>query len=317
MSYAPFGEGYAGGAPWVQFTSAGSAFTVYDTENQSGSLTDFTFRRYSPVQGRWISPDPAGLAAVDPSNPQSWNRYAYALNNPLSYTDPTGLWCVWEDGTHDDDPGNGGADSGGCADQGGHWDAFDTITGIFQDSSGNVTRINYIGGGACTTANCGARGTLEQFDQTLKSYSVLSTEPNWTGTFLSSFFGDFALDFGPGSCLDVALDSYKPVVNSFKKTQDYAKNYVAPIVASLPGAGASLANTIYSTVQYGADRGNALEMGGAISAGATFLASQGQVAVSGIASAAKNPAVVLGIADAALAYGIINEATAAYQGKCH
>ncbi len=91
MSYAPFGEGYAGGQGYVQFTSNGNAFTVYDTENQSGSLTDFTYRRYSPVQGRWIAPDPAGLAAVDPTNPQTWNRYAYVANNPLSFIDPQGL----------------------------------------------------------------------------------------------------------------------------------------------------------------------------------------------------------------------------------
>src|SRR5689334_20496991 len=43
---------------------------------------DFRFRQYDPRQGRWISPDPAGLAAADPTNPQSWNRYAYALNDP-------------------------------------------------------------------------------------------------------------------------------------------------------------------------------------------------------------------------------------------
>ena len=37
-----------------------------------------------------MTPDPAGLAAVDLSNPQSLNRYAYALNNPLKYIDPRG-----------------------------------------------------------------------------------------------------------------------------------------------------------------------------------------------------------------------------------
>ncbi len=44
-----------------------------------------------PVQGRWLSPDPAGLSAADPSSPQSWNRYAYVMNNPLAFTDPAGL----------------------------------------------------------------------------------------------------------------------------------------------------------------------------------------------------------------------------------
>jgi len=43
----------------------------------------------------------AGPAAVDPTNPQSWNRYAYVNNSPLRYTDPLGLFlhdCAW-DGT--------------------------------------------------------------------------------------------------------------------------------------------------------------------------------------------------------------------------
>ena len=41
--------------------------------------------------GRWLSPDLAGMAAADPTNPQSWNMYAYVLNNPESNIDPSGL----------------------------------------------------------------------------------------------------------------------------------------------------------------------------------------------------------------------------------
>jgi RHS repeat-associated protein len=59
----------------------------HDTE----SLTEHAqFRQLSSAQGRWMSPDPYD-GSYDPTNPQSFNRYAYVLNNPLSYTDPSGL----------------------------------------------------------------------------------------------------------------------------------------------------------------------------------------------------------------------------------
>jgi len=32
------------------------------------------FRQHSSAQGRWLVPDPAGLAAVDLTTPQAWNR---------------------------------------------------------------------------------------------------------------------------------------------------------------------------------------------------------------------------------------------------
>ena len=59
-------------------------------QDTAATVYDFPAREYGP-QGRWPSPDPAGLAAVDPANPQSWNRYAYVGNNPLARIDPTGL----------------------------------------------------------------------------------------------------------------------------------------------------------------------------------------------------------------------------------
>jgi RHS repeat-associated protein len=123
MSYAPFGEGYASGIQDIQFTSYSSSFTVSDNESQGGTLDDFTFRRYSPVQGRWISPDPAGLAAVDPGNPQSWNRYAYALNNPLRYTDRLGLdedECNPDDGSCEADGGGDGGNGSLAGDTSGN-----------------------------------------------------------------------------------------------------------------------------------------------------------------------------------------------------
>lgn len=48
-------------------------------------------RMYDPVIGRVLSPD---NYVQDPTNTQCYNRYSYCLNNPLRYTDPSGLeWC--------------------------------------------------------------------------------------------------------------------------------------------------------------------------------------------------------------------------------
>ncbi|MEQ5777158.1 RHS repeat-associated core domain-containing protein [Thalassospira sp. NFXS8] len=45
-------------------------------------------RIYDPELGRMLSPDPN---VPDPTVTQSFNRYAYVHDNPLSYTDPTGF----------------------------------------------------------------------------------------------------------------------------------------------------------------------------------------------------------------------------------
>ena len=84
-AYAPYGESYA------ESGTADRSFTGQNQDTVSG-LYDFMFREYHAVQGRWISPDPAGLGAVNPASPQSWNRYAYVSNNPLRLTDPLGLF---------------------------------------------------------------------------------------------------------------------------------------------------------------------------------------------------------------------------------
>lgn len=45
-------------------------------------------RIYAPKLGRMVSPDPITQA---PENGQNYNRYSYAYNNPLKYSDPSGF----------------------------------------------------------------------------------------------------------------------------------------------------------------------------------------------------------------------------------
>ena len=84
-AFAPFGETYNNYG-----NSSGNNFTG-DTQDTISGTYDTPSRELNPNQGRWISSDPAGLGAVDFSNPQSWNRYGYVGNNPLNLTDPSGL----------------------------------------------------------------------------------------------------------------------------------------------------------------------------------------------------------------------------------
>jgi RHS repeat-associated protein len=67
-------------------------FAGYERDNETG--LDYAQNRYlSSPQGRFTSPDPT-LLSVNGTNPQTWNRYAYVLNNPLQYIDPLGLWAI-------------------------------------------------------------------------------------------------------------------------------------------------------------------------------------------------------------------------------
>jgi RHS repeat-associated protein len=65
-------------------------FTGNERDTEMG-LDWFTARYLSSAEGRFMIPDPAGIAAVDPTNPQSWNMYSYANNSPLNLVDRTGL----------------------------------------------------------------------------------------------------------------------------------------------------------------------------------------------------------------------------------
>lgn len=86
QGHFPFGESW--------YSSGGNefAFTSYQRDSESG-LDYGMARYYDSSAGRMCSADPVG---GDPEDPQTWNRYAYARNDPIDITDPNGQhWWNW------------------------------------------------------------------------------------------------------------------------------------------------------------------------------------------------------------------------------
>ena len=61
---------------------------TFQTVLGSMGLNHMNGRIEDSVTGRFLSPDPRGTIQ---GNTQSWNRYSYVNNNPMSYTDPSGF----------------------------------------------------------------------------------------------------------------------------------------------------------------------------------------------------------------------------------
>lgn len=94
MDYAAFGSRrdwttQGGGGQVPTLTTRG--FTGQEHIDGNLGLMHFNARMYDPGLGRFLQPDPV---IQSPDNAQSWNPYSYCLNNPLTYTDPTGMFSL-------------------------------------------------------------------------------------------------------------------------------------------------------------------------------------------------------------------------------
>jgi RHS repeat-associated protein len=82
----PFGAALGAGISGNQ-----RRFTSYDRSTTT-KLDYAVNRTYHAGLGRFTQVDPIGMEAVSLSDPQSLNLYAYCGNDPVNYTDPTGLF---------------------------------------------------------------------------------------------------------------------------------------------------------------------------------------------------------------------------------
>src|SRR6266851_1285953 len=117
-------------------------FTGKERDAESG-LDYFGARHYSSTMGRFMSPDPSGLYYADQTNPQSLNLYSYVLNNPLKFTDPTGLYCYYDpdDGQDPDDTKlfDMHSSTDECRDTKGHWiDDPSTTVNVSANGDGSI-----------------------------------------------------------------------------------------------------------------------------------------------------------------------------------
>jgi hypothetical protein len=159
--------------------------------------------------GRFLSPDPSGLEYADPTNPQSFNLYSYAQNNPLTNIDPTGLDCVYfnDDGSGVDGPDgiDHNSNSGECGTNGGDWvngttsadqiqyhSDSDNFTINSSDANGNYTTIasapgSQVGGIPCY-GNCAQAYIPSSDTDTLNpsAQAILSQVGQQTGFILKA-----------------------------------------------------------------------------------------------------------------------------------
>jgi RHS repeat-associated protein len=96
QSYTAFGK--RRGSNWTGSPTGAEMQTIADSTRRGFTehsmldnlgLVHMNGRVYDPDIGRFLSADPYIQL---PDNTQSWNRYSYVFNNPLSFTDPSGYF---------------------------------------------------------------------------------------------------------------------------------------------------------------------------------------------------------------------------------
>jgi len=88
MAYLPYGQ--ERGTPTTPDNR--EKFGTYWRDQTLGA--DYADQRYYGFgTGMFLSPDPGGIRTADPTNPVSWNRYAYANADPVNFVDPHGLFA--------------------------------------------------------------------------------------------------------------------------------------------------------------------------------------------------------------------------------
>jgi RHS repeat-associated protein len=179
--YTPFGQELA------YTTSCTQKYKFTGLERDSETGNDHTwFRNYEWNVGRWMSPD---RLAGNVGNPQSLNRYTYALNNPVSLVDPTGTtWCRLTDDGQSIDYSSCVSDT----DYGNNQSAYPGYQQVSQDQTVTVVA-----------------STDSDYTYTISAPTILNTPygPTWAASLATSNFFD-AVNNASCTVSSSSIDNY-------------------------------------------------------------------------------------------------------------
>jgi len=161
-----------------------------------------------------MSPDPAGRKAVNPQAPQTWNRYTYVSNNPISSLDRGGLLPIPACTYNGSCPGGGGWGPPEGGDTSEYDSFFDTRTGLDAALWGMENFDSRVGTG-CDAYGCYGSASITQGDNSVtldqlsnSQISALSATADYSGIPFGTgdpaqiIIGGFMFSFNMPNCCD-------------------------------------------------------------------------------------------------------------------
>jgi RHS repeat-associated protein len=156
-------------------TNGTEKFTGYFRDAETG--LDYADQRFhNPGTGRFLTPDPyraLSTGAANPSNPGSWNKYAYVLGDPINFIDRRGLMVsgVSKSDSPDTDPCFNASPEGDCPPEDNDYDP--------QAGGGGVGGPTGAQDPNCSTPGWSAAQTFD--------YSTIKGDANALGVNLAGF----------------------------------------------------------------------------------------------------------------------------------
>ncbi|WP_390456115.1 RHS repeat-associated core domain-containing protein, partial [Chryseobacterium sp. Alg-005] len=158
--YYPFGMNHLNSGNAFFGTGSYKAYKYNGKELQETGMYDYGWRSYMPDLGRWTQIDPLSEKG------HNFSPYNYAINNPIRFIDPDGLWISITDGDNQYRYSNGQTQH----QVNGKWQAIDSSVTLSDNVIAIIAGLQAIGSGGDTGA-----GMISYYDNKDHDINIQST----------------------------------------------------------------------------------------------------------------------------------------------